>query len=245
MPFPIFSAVVLALLLFCQGVSAEESPMADRCAVPGNLLADLDPLPRTAVRLRQGGEVRIVAIGGASTRGVGPPDQSYPSQLQAELGRRYPQVTFQVTNLGVARQSAYDMARRLAGEVLPTQPVLVIWETGTNDAVRAVDVGDFEESLKAGMEALSQAEVDTILVDMQYSRETASVINFDPYLEIMRNMADIYHVRMFRRYDMMKFWNENGTFDFSAPKGERMLQARRVYECIARRLADSIGQGTR
>lgn len=245
MPFPIFNAVVVALLLLGTGVAAEEVPAGDPCAVPGNLLADLDPLPHTAVRLRQGGTVLIVAIGGASTRGVGPPDQSYPTQLQAELSRRYPQVHFQVVNLGVARQSAHDMARRLAGEVLPAGPVLVIWETGTNDAVRAVDIGDFEESLKTGLEALSQAEVDAILVDMQYSRETASVINFEPYLEIMRNMADIYHVRMFRRYDMMKFWNENGVFDFSAPKGERMLQARRVYACIARRLADFIGQGTR
>lgn len=221
-----------------------EPPNADFCAVPEELLVDNDQLPRTAARLREGGPVTIVAIGGGSTAGASPREQAYPARLQAELSRRYPNVAFSVINKGIARQSAADMVGRFASDVLPLHPVLAIWETGTNDAVHSTDLDTFGQALRDGIDLLSQHDIDIMLVDMQYSRQSSLVVNFDPYIEVMRNIADIYHVRMFRRYDIMKYWDENGIIDFEAPGEQRILVAEQTYACIARRVADVIDLAT-
>lgn len=221
-----------------------EPPNADFCAVPEELLVDNDQLPRTAARLREGGPVTIVAIGGGSTAGASPREQAYPARLQAELSRRYPNVAFSVINKGIARQSAADMVGRFASDVLPLHPVLVIWETGTNEAARGADLDDFGQTLRDGLALLAAHDIDVILVDMQYSRNSSLVINYDPYLEVMRNVADVDHIRMFRRYDIMKYWDENGIMDFDAASGQRMLLARQTYACIARRMADVIDRAT-
>ncbi len=112
------------------------------CTVPAELI-DVDAkLPQLAEKLRSGGPVRIVALGGASTLGsaAGSPDLAYPRRLQEALLRWYPAIPISVVNKGVPRQTAQQMLARFPSDVFAEDPVLVIWETGTTDAVRGVDV---------------------------------------------------------------------------------------------------------
>src|SRR6185312_4452090 len=130
---------------------------------------------------------------------------------------------------------------RFPGDVYALSPTLVIWETGTFDAARGVDLDVFASALESGLADLREHKLETMLINMQYSRNTASVINFVPYLETMQHIADVDGVYLFRRFEMMKYWAENGVFSFGEVPVERRTElARQVYQCLADRLADAI-----
>ena len=214
------------------------------CAVPGEILFDDPALPIVAARLKAKQPITIVAIGGASTAGIAAADparDAYPQRLQEVLRRRHPDVAITVLNKGVARQTTQEMVDRFASDVYPLAPTLVIWETGTVDAVRGIDVDLFAGALETGLAALRDHKLDVMLMNMQYSRSTDSVINFAPYLEAMAQRADIDEVYLFRRFEMMEYWSENGVFEFAeVPRGQRSALAASVYDCLAERLADAI-----
>src|SRR5438128_7342074 len=151
---------------------------ASTCDVPEELMQVDDKLPHLAERLRAGQPVRIVAVGGASTTGLaaGSSDLAYPHRLQEILARWYPSSSITVVNRGVPRQTAQQMLERFPTDVIPEDPVLVIWETGTTDAVRGVGVDDFAATLQTGIDELKAHGIDIMLVDMQFSHSTATVI---------------------------------------------------------------------
>jgi hypothetical protein len=70
-------------------------------------------------------EVRIVALGDSSIRGVGvSSDQTYPAQLEAALRARGHQVT--VTNQGVNSDTATGVLQRLESAVPPGTDIVVL-----------------------------------------------------------------------------------------------------------------------
>jgi lysophospholipase L1-like esterase len=219
------------------------------CGVPEELLADDPTLPLVARALHDKRPITIVAIGGAATAGTAaanPEQDSYPRRLQEALRRRHPGVPVSVINKGVSRQTTQEMVDRFERDVYAPAPTLVIWETGTFDAARNIDVEIFATALETGLDALREHKLDIMLVNMQYSRSTESVINFEPYLEAMQHRADIDEVYLFRRFEMMRYWSENGVFEFAdVPREKRGELATQVYDCLAERLADAIEYAAR
>ena len=215
----------------------------DPCDVPDELMQVDEKLPHLAERLHAGQPLRIVAIGGASTTGsaAGSSDLAYPHRLQEILARWYPTTSVTVVNRGVPRQTARQMLDRFPTDVLPEDPVLVIWETGTTDAVRGVDVDDFAAALQAGIDELEAHGIDVMLVDMQFSHSTMAVIDFERYLNTLHRVGDVNDVNVFPRFEMMRYWSEQNVFNFDGvAKDERAGLAAKVYECIAGKLADAI-----
>ena len=222
------------------------SPAASRalpCDVPEELMQVDNKLPHLAERLRAGQPVRIVAIGGASTTGAaaGSSDLAYPHRLQEILDRWYPSSSITVINRGVPRQTARQMLERFPTDAIPEDPVLVIWETGTTDAVRGVGVDDFAAALQSGIDELKARGIDIVLVDMQFSHSTTTVIDFEQYLDTLHRVGDVNDVNVFPRFEMMRYWSEQNVFNFDGvAKDERASLAARVYECIAGKLAETI-----
>jgi GDSL-like Lipase/Acylhydrolase family len=211
-----------------------------RCEVPRELIEDEPRLPALARQLKAHLPVTIVVIGGASTAGVAP-DTAYPRFLEAALRRHHPNVPITVINRGVAGQTTEQMAARFARDVYPHQPNLVIWETGTVDAVRGEDVNTFADALINGIAALRKHKSELMLMDMQYNPSTVSVINFEPYLDALHQTAALQDVYMFQRFGVMKYWGEAGVFDFiNVPREKRLVLAREFYECLGERLADAV-----
>ena len=239
---------VFVAALPAPGNAAAPAP-SPHCQVPPELVEDDPRLPQLAQRLRDKQPVTIVAIGGASTAGRATgnaAEASYPSRLQAVLRGRYPEASITVLNKGISRQTTQEMVDRFPRDVFALGPALVIWETGTVDAARGVDVDVFASALADGLAELREHKLEVMLVDMQYSRGTASIINFEPYLSTMWHMADLDDVYVFRRFEMMKYWSETGVFSFvEVPKARRATLAAEVYGCIAERLADAIEYATR
>ncbi len=202
-----------------------------------------EKLPHLAERLSSEKPVKIVAIGGASTTGVaaGSADLAYPHRLQEILARSYPSSRITVINRGVPRQTAQQMLERFPTDVLSEDPVVVIWETGTTDAVRGVEVDDFAAALQAGIDELKGRGIDVILVDMQFSHGTATIIDFERYLKALHRVGDVNDVNVFPRFELMRYWSEQNVFTFDGvAKDERAGFAAKVYECIAAKLAEAI-----
>jgi hypothetical protein len=157
------------------------------------------------------------------------------------LAERFPSARTKVVNLAVARQTAKRAAERLDRDVLPLKPTLVIWETGTMEAVRGLDVDEFRGTVQAGIDKLRAAGAEVVLMNTQFSRETDAVIHFEPYLITMRELADVNDVPLFRRYGIMRYWAESGSLDLRAGDDEKRRQvAARLYDCIGRALADLV-----
>jgi hypothetical protein len=214
------------------------------CTVPREILDDDPKLKLTGEKLRARQPVTILAIGGASTAGTAAGDGAefgYPHRLEEVLRQRHEGTKITVINKGVPRQTTEEMVARFTKDVVPANPTLVIWETGTVDAVRGNDVDRFADMLSQGIAALRDHNFDIMLVNMQYNPSTGSVINFEPYLEALRHAADLEDVYLFRRYEIMKYWSEGGVFDFvDVPKEQRVQLAERVYRCLADAMADAI-----
>ena len=125
--------------------------------------------------------------------------------------------------------------------VVPEKPTLVIWQTGTVDAVRSVDPSDFGDALIAGIDLMHYKGADVILMDMQYSTATASVVNYPPYIDYMRRIAASRQVMLFDRYEIMQFWVTSGVTSFVATsKVKQQADAEFVHRCIGRLLARMI-----
>ena len=214
-----------------------------RCDVPVELIRVEVTLPHLSERLRAKNPVKIVAIGGASTTGAaaGSPDLAYPRRLQEILDRWHPDIPITVVNKGVPRQTAQQMLERFPSDVLAEDPVLVIWETGTTDAVRGVEIDDFATALQGGIDQLKTRSIDIILIDMQFSRSTVTVIDFQRYLSTLHRVGEVNELYVFPRFEMMRYWSEQNVFNFDGvAKNERASLAASVYECIGRNLAEAI-----
>ena len=215
----------------------------DDCATSPEMTDTDMKLPHFADRLAAHKPATIVAIGGASTMGkaAGSSDLSYPHRLGQDLARDYPKDKITVVNKGVPMQSAKDMYERFPADVFAQDPVLVVWEVGIVDAVRGTDVDEFTGTLQDGIDALKNKAIDTILVDMQFSPNSATVINFEGYLKALHRVGDLAEVYVFPRFEMMRYWSEQNVFNFdNVAEADRAKLAARVYDCLGRKMAEII-----
>ena len=161
---------------------------------------------------------------------------AYPARLQAMLKEKLPAVTVNVSVELQAKKTAEEVAAGLVKLVEGKKPTLVIWQTGTVDAMRSVDPDDFRGAVDDGVAALQKAGADVILMNLQYSPRTETMISAPPYLDNMRVVAQQHDVPLFDRFAIMHQWNDLGDFDlFSASHGLEL--AKRVHDCLGRALS--------
>ena len=76
-------------------------------------------------------------------------------------------------------------------------------------------------------------------MNMQYSPRTESMLNVSTYADVMHWVAQEHGAPLFDRLAIMRYWNDQGTFDlYAATKKSDM--ARKVHDCIGRALASQI-----
>jgi lysophospholipase L1-like esterase len=216
------------------------------CPVPERFYASEPPLTKTAKALAGGRDVVIAVLGGASTVGLaaGGASLAWTARLSSVLAGRFPSAHIKVVNLAVARQTAKAAAERLVRDVLPLKPTLVIWETGTMEAVRGIDVDEFRETVQAGINELRAAGIEVVLMNMQFSRETDAMIQFGPYLTAIRELAEANDVPLFRRRGIMRHWAESDLLDLrTRDDAKRRQLAAKLYDCIGRAMADFVTRG--
>jgi len=136
--------------------------------------------------------------------------------------------------------TAEDMLPLLrAGLDVPQHPQLVIWQTGTVDAVRNVSPGQFNQSLSEGTDAIIDAGADLILVDPQFSRFLQANADLPPYFGALRNAAALPGVVLFPRFELMQSWSESGDLDLeTAEPGDALRSVEVLHACLGTLLAE-------
>jgi len=228
---------MLAGLFTAAPARAEDPPQT--CEVPAYLLASESALPKVADAVKSGQALDILVVGSRSSTINTAEGSAYPARLQALLKEKLPSVA---VNLSVDLQitkSAEEVAARFVKSLEGKKPTLVIWQTGTVDAIRAIDPDDFRGAVDEGVAALQNAGADVVLMNMQYSPRTETMISVPPYLDNMRVVAQQHDVPLFDRFAIMRQWNDSGDFDlFSTAHGLDL--AKRVHDCLGRALSKFI-----
>lgn len=213
----------------------------DACDVPGYLLFGEGELSRVTAVAKEQQRLDIVIIGTGSSTLAGPDGslRAYPARLEAALTQRLPKIAVKVKAYTTGRQTAQKMSEELEKILANEKPVLVVWQTGTVDAMRGIEPDAFGAALNDGVERILAAGADVILMNMQYSPRTETMISVGPYAENMRWVAQQRGVPLFDRLGIMRHWNDTGAFDFYAPTKAYSV-AQQVHECIGRALAVQI-----
>jgi hypothetical protein len=231
---------VLMTAILCCGAGTKAQP-ADICAVPGYLLFGDSALDRVNAAATKDKALKIVVLGGTSSTLPGPDGASfsYPARLQIALRNRLPNIQVTVAAKLMQRKTAADMADTIKKLVVDEKPNLVVWQTGTYDAVRGTDPEDFRATLSDGVEKLHSGGADVVLMNMQYSPRTESIVALGAYTDGMRWVARELEVPVFDRHAIMRYWYEAGQFDLYAATKD-MKVAKDVHDCIGRALGDLI-----
>jgi hypothetical protein len=228
----IMGLTMLAGLL--PAASAWAGPAAS-CDVPAYLLTSEAALPKVAEAVKSGRKLDILVVGSRSST-ISPPDGAYPARLQTLLLEKLPTVAVTVSIELQVKKTADEVAPGLGKLVEQRKPTLVIWQTGTYDAMRSIDPEDFRGAVDEGVAAMQGAGADVILMNLQYSPRTETMTTTAPYLDNMRVVAQQYEIPLFDRFAIMRHWNDDGDFDLFSPSPGMEL-AKRVHDCLARALS--------
>ncbi|MBR0690465.1 SGNH/GDSL hydrolase family protein [Bradyrhizobium manausense] len=239
--------VLLSLILLCGGLAAPSARAGDAvpaapaaCELPPYLLATDSQLHKVADTVKSGKPLEILVIGSRSTTIPAQEDSSYPARMQAVLKDKLPpaetvHVSVEIQSKKTAEEAAGTFVKLMEAKA----PTLVIWQTGTVDAIRSVDPDDFRGAVTEGVAALQNAGADVVLMNLQYSPRTETMISAPPYLDNMRVVAQEHDIPLFDRFAMMRQWNDQGQFDlFSPSRGPEL--AKQVHDCIGRALAQFV-----
>src|SRR5919109_4029439 len=239
----LLSATLVAMLLLGAGAFAAAVPPALRCTAPDGVTRFKVTLPHTARAIRRREALVIVAIGSSSTQGVGASDQAhtYPALLAEELRRRWPRLDVTVVNKGVGGERAEQMLARFTRDVLPYRPQLVIWQTGSNQALVGEDVQGYEKTVREGIARLKAAHTDVILMDPQYAPRVLGRPLHKAIVDTLSGVANDLKVAVFRRFAVMRYWVTSGQYRMEDLISRDQLHMNDAsYSCIARLLADSL-----
>ncbi len=225
----------LALLLTTVAAVADDPPQG-ACEVPAYLLTTESTLPKVAEAVKTDRKLDILVIGSRSATITAPDGTGFPGRMEASLRDKLPAITVNVTLQLQIKKTAEEVTKDIGQLLEGKKPTLVIWQTGTVDAMRSVDLDDFRTAIDEGVAALQKAGADVVLMNLQYTPRMETMISTTPYIDVMRVAAQQREVPLFDRFAIMHHWNETGSFDlFSAARGVDL--AKRVHDCLGRALA--------
>ena len=226
--------MVLTGCLAAMPLYAEEDPPA--CEVPDYLLSTESALPKVADAVKGGRALNILVVGSRSSTINASEASAYPARLQAMLREKLPSAIVNVSVELLVKKTAEEVASGFVKLLEDKKPTLVIWQTGTVDAIRSIDPDDFRRAVGEGVAALQTAGADVVLMNLQYSPRTETMISVPPYLDNLRVVAQEHDIPLFDRFAIMHQWNDQGDFDlFSTSHGIEL--AKRVHDCLGRALA--------
>lgn len=210
------------------------------------------PVPTLHLRhlraaLERGQEAVIVALGSSSTQGVmaSDPAHSYPAILQAALGRALPQMHVAVINRGIGGQDAPEELARLQTDVMAVRPQLVIWQVGANAALHNVDIDVFRRMVTDGVEQLTAAGIDVILMDNQHSPRVDASPEHAMLDQVLAEVAKSTGTGLFSRAALMTAWANEGAPEITFIAADGLHQNDHGYTCTGQALADAILEGVR
>ena len=233
----ILGLALLAAVAVALPARAEDAPAGPvGCDVSSSLLETDSALPKVTEAVKAGRPLDILVVGSRSSSIGADANSAYPMRMQAALKDKLPQVKVNISVEIQATKTAEEVSSGLVKLMEGKTPTLVIWQTGTVDAMRAIDPDDFRTAVDDGVVALQKAGADVVLMNPQYSPRTETMISVPPYLDNMRAVAQRHDIPLFDRFAIMHEWNDQGDFDlYGAHHGLDL--AKRVHDCLGRALS--------
>lgn len=241
------------------GGSAAHAETAPVCAAPSELTRAGAGLPRLAKSLAQKTPTTILVLNSSALTKKPPASsivkpgaktgaekdatpRSFPSFIEETLRARYPDGGIVVTTRNQPRATAEMILANLPEVLNETKPALMIWQTGTYDAILGADSSAFSDAVNTGIDFAHDAGADVLVVSPQYSPRTSFAFDVAPYTNALRWTTRSSGVPFFDRYDIMRFWVEEGIFDLEAARPSPSL-FEDVHRCIGRLLVGMIVDG--
>ena len=227
---------------------ARAADATEACPVPPEFaLADLK-LPAAKAEVAAHKRLAILVIGGAASAGTPAhgPGFTYPTRLETHLRDKLPDVEISLAMRAAARRTAHVTVDRLAVDLEEAAPQLVIWGAGAMEAGQRTDIQLLARELDAGIAKVAAAHADLVLMDIQYAPNIARRVDLTPYRDITLSTGTAHGVEVFDRYELMRWWNEDGTLNLDATDAkERLVVTRRLFDCLAETLASAIAAAVR
>jgi acyl-CoA thioesterase I len=239
--------VLLSLAPAAARAAGDLAP-SDACPSTAGFTASDEALSAFAAAVKAGGPVDVLAIGSATTvaqdnnaEGV-----SFPYHMIEALHAALPKVDFQLTVKGGRGMTAQDMLPVLDSALAAHAYPLVIWQTGTVEAVRGLRPDTLHAALATGVGHVRARGGDSVLVDPNYSRALRANTETDPYIQVMRQVADLPGVVLFPRYELTRSWMDKASIDVErVPKAERAAAVDQLHRCVGLALAGFLLNGLR
>ncbi|MFZ3241157.1 MAG: SGNH/GDSL hydrolase family protein, partial [Pseudolabrys sp.] len=159
--------LLLALLMLGAGPAWAEHPA--ECRVAENLIEPNFRLPHVT-RAVDAKHLNILVVGAGSSQlpGSSGAGNAYPARLQHALADRLRGVDVKVTTDVKSGRTAAEMVKALPDALAAATPALLVWQTGTVDAMLGVDPDLFSQSLDKGIKIARSAGADVVLINAQY-----------------------------------------------------------------------------
>ncbi len=236
--------IALAALAGAAPASGQEPPP---CGVPTSLTLTSRPMAHLAAVLHHGDRLDVLAIGSASLLGRhGGPEGSLPDDMIQALHAFAPGVAMHLTLRAARAEPAADMLATLSHELAAHSYQLVLWQTGTVEALRRQPPDQFRRTLADGVAAATAAGADVVLIDPPYSRLLANSVDPDPYRAALTEAALRSGVMLFPRYALMRAWADDGEIDLEkSARQDRRRTADRLRACLGHALAQMLDAATR
>jgi len=234
------------LIITCPG-AASGQPVAAPCGTAEGSVYVGFGLPRLAERIkaREPSTILVLGTGSSLDYGASTASSAYPARLLTEVRKFRAVAPITVVNKSVRGESAAALLQRLEQELLAAKPDLVIWQTGSIDAVRQAGADEFGGTLDQGIEMMHRRDIDVMLVTPQYMPKAVSVTNFQPYVGYMQQVAQSRKVLLFDRFEVMRSWADSGSVELDpAGKDAKLKLIDKVHGCVAALIARMIVTAT-
>ena len=245
--FAAWAAKPLTVATLIAGLALPFAARAEQpvCDVPQDMLRLAKPLAHVAKKIANHEPLVIVAVGSSSTAGAGAssPSMNYPSRLAVELKQFFRHSPITVVNRGVNGEEIADMLQRFDEAVVKAKPDLVLWQLGTNSVIRDHVIAAHDAQIHDGLARIRAVGADVVLIDPQYAPKVIVKAQVNQMVELIATAAKREDVDLFRRYDVMRRWNDVDHIPFEvsvSPDG--LHQNDWSYGCMAKGLAQSIAE---
>ncbi len=241
-----FAACLLCLSPFLSaGMSAAQEPplpLSHECLARGTATANETRLPNIVQALQDRKRIRILTIGASASTGRGTVRGGYAAIIEQMLEQAIKGLDVVIINRGVSGELAEDAAFRIRTEVALTEPDLVLWQVGTNDALAYVPVDRIGGAVVETVRWLRANKVDVVLVGLQYAGAMTEDSHYQAVRRLLRDIAAKEGVTIVRRYEAMQIIAE-GEKTGTGPAPDEFDRSDAGYGCLAQYVARAIALG--
>lgn len=155
------------------------------------------PILLHSVAANASGQLKLVVLGDSLSAGYQlPPEEAFPSQLQAALDEKG--LNVEVINAGVSGDTSSGGLSRLDWSVGPDVDAVIL-ELGANDMLRGIPPGETRANIEAIVSRLDERGVEVLVAGMMAQRNLgeAYAAEFDPIFPDVAKAHDALYYPFF------------------------------------------------